>query len=142
MPAKHLYIHVPFCARRCSYCDFSIAVRSATPVAEYLTALQTELAQIVRRGGVGDLLETVYLGGGTPSRLGGPGVAAVIDAVKQHWPLAKDAEVTVEANPDDINDLTVGRWIAAGVNRVSLGAQSFDDAALKWMHRTHDSAQI
>src|SRR5436305_15090335 len=92
MPVGHLYVHVPFCARRCSYCDFSIAVRSATPTAEYLGALQTELRQIVRRGGAAEKLETVYLGGGTPSRLGGPGIAAVIDAVKAHWPTAKDAE--------------------------------------------------
>ena len=142
MPAKHFYIHVPFCARRCSYCDFSIAVRSSTPVAEYLRALQTEVQQIVRRGAPVGPLETLYLGGGTPSRLGGNGVADVIDAVKQHWPIESDAELTVEANPDDINDIAVARWVAAGVNRVSLGAQSFNDAVLEWMHRTHDSAQI
>jgi oxygen-independent coproporphyrinogen-3 oxidase len=142
MPAKHFYIHVPFCARRCSYCDFSIAVRSSTPVAEYLRALQTELNQIVRRGADAGPLETLYLGGGTPSRLGGNGVADVIEAVKQHWSIESDAELTVEANPDDINEIAVARWAAAGVNRVSLGAQSFNDAALVWMHRTHDSAQI
>lgn len=142
MHAKHFYIHVPFCARRCSYCDFSIAVRSSTPVAEYLRALATELNQIIRRGAAVAPLETLYLGGGTPSRLGGNGVADVIGAVKRHWPIESDAEVTVEANPDDINDIAVARWVAAGVNRVSLGAQSFDDSALEWMHRTHDSAQI
>ncbi|HJQ11834.1 MAG TPA: radical SAM family heme chaperone HemW [Gemmatimonadaceae bacterium] len=142
MPAKHLYIHVPFCARRCSYCDFSIAVRSTTPITEYLEALKTEFAQIVRRGADVDSLSTLYLGGGTPSRLGGPGVAAVIQAVREQWPVDRDAEITVEANPDDINDIALAKWIAAGVNRVSLGAQSFNEAALKWMHRTHDSEQI
>src|SRR3954469_2574009 len=122
MPPRHLYIHVPFCARRCSYCDFSIAVRRTTPVDDYCTALRSELAL----GAVdGATLDTVYLGGGTPSRLGGPGVAAVLAAVRDHASLAASAEITVEANPDDINDVAVAQWIAAGVNRISLGAQSF-----------------
>src|SRR5690349_16136323 len=142
MPAKHLYIHVPFCARRCSYCDFSIAVRSNTPVDEYLRALGIELEQISRRAPASGPLTTVYLGGGTPSRLGGNGVGSVIDAVRAHWTLDREVEITVEANPDDINDIAVARWFACGVNRVSLGAQSFDDSALKWMHRTHDASQI
>jgi oxygen-independent coproporphyrinogen III oxidase len=139
MPPRHLYVHVPFCARRCSYCDFSIAVRAATPIDEYLTALASEL----RRGVVDDAtLDTVYLGGGTPSRLGGVGVAGVLSAVRDRAQIAAGAEVTIEANPDDVNDIAVAQWLAAGVNRISLGAQSFDDAVLDWMHRTHDAGQI
>jgi oxygen-independent coproporphyrinogen-3 oxidase len=141
MPARHLYIHVPFCARRCSYCDFSIAVRSSTPVDEYLGSLGAELRAVAPELAE-STLETVYLGGGTPSRLGAPGIARVLDAVRGHATIAPGAEITVEANPDDINDVAVAQLVAAGVNRVSLGAQSFDDGALKWMHRTHDSAQI
>jgi oxygen-independent coproporphyrinogen III oxidase len=139
MPPRHLYVHVPFCARRCSYCDFSIAVRAATPVDEYLIALRSEL----KLGAIdGVSLDTVYLGGGTPSRLGGVGVAGVLSAVRDHAQLAPGAEVTIEANPDDVNDIAVAQWLAAGVNRISLGAQSFDDAVLDWMHRTHNSGQI
>ena len=139
MPPGHLYLHVPFCARRCSYCDFSIAVRNSTPVDEYLTALRAELNQ----GAVdGATLSTVYLGGGTPSRLGGLGVANVLSAIRGRAQIAPGAEVTIEANPDDVNDIAVAQWLAAGVNRISLGAQSFDDTVLKWMHRTHDSSQI
>ena len=141
MPVQHLYIHVPFCARRCSYCDFSIAVRASTPVDEYVSALGTELDQL-RDELAGSQLTTVYLGGGTPSRLGGAGIAGLLDAVRDRAAIAVDAELTIEANPDDVNDLAVAHWVAAGVNRVSLGAQSFDDAALKWMHRTHDAEQI
>jgi oxygen-independent coproporphyrinogen-3 oxidase len=141
MPPRHLYIHVPFCARRCSYCDFSIAVRSTTPVEEYITALGRELD-----GLRGDLetatLETLYLGGGTPSRLGGLGIRDLLTSVRNSATIARDAEITIEANPDDVNDMAAAHWVAAGVNRVSLGSQSFDDAALKWMHRTHDSSQI
>jgi oxygen-independent coproporphyrinogen-3 oxidase len=139
MPPSHLYLHVPFCARRCSYCDFSIAVRSRTPVDEFTNALRAELAQ----GSVdGATLTTVYLGGGTPSRLGGLGVAGVLSAIQDRAQIASNAEVTIEANPDDVNDIAVAQWLAAGVNRISLGAQSFDDSVLEWMHRTHDSSQI
>ena len=139
MPPRHLYIHVPFCARRCSYCDFSIAVRSRTPVEEYISALRTELGHGAVRDSV---LDTVYLGGGTPSRLGGLGVAEVLSSVRDHASLSPGAEITIEANPDDVNDVAVAQWVAAGVNRVSLGSQSFDDGVLEWMHRTHDSRQI
>ena len=139
MPASHLYVHVPFCARRCSYCDFSIAVRSRTPVDEYLKALRAELAHGATEGAT---LDTVYLGGGTPSRLGGLGVADVLTAIRERTKIAPNAEVTIEANPDDVNDIAVAQWLAAGVNRISLGAQSFDDTVLDWMHRTHDSSQI
>ncbi|MEO8580610.1 MAG: radical SAM family heme chaperone HemW [Gemmatimonadales bacterium] len=141
MRPDHLYIHVPFCARRCSYCDFSIAVRASTPVAEYVAALRKEM--VSRRNELGgSTLETVYLGGGTPSRLGGLGVQDVLTAVRDNAELMADAEITIEANPDDVNDMAVAHWVAAGVNRVSLGSQSFDETALKWMHRTHDASQI
>jgi len=141
MPPRHLYIHIPFCARRCSYCDFSIAVRSTTPIDEYLTGLRTEMDGL-RPDLEATTLDTVYLGGGTPSRLGGRGVADVLATVRDRARIADVPEITIEANPDDVNDMAVAHWVAAGVNRVSLGSQSFDDAALKWMHRTHDSSQI
>jgi oxygen-independent coproporphyrinogen III oxidase len=141
MPPRHLYIHVPFCARRCSYCDFSIAVRSTTPVDEYVKALGTELDGL-RPDLEGATLDTVYLGGGTPSRLGGLGIADVLATVRDRARISGAPEITIEANPDDVNDMAVAHWVAAGVNRVSLGSQSFDDAALKWMHRTHDASQI
>jgi oxygen-independent coproporphyrinogen-3 oxidase len=141
MASRHLYIHVPFCARRCSYCDFSIAVRSTTPVDEYVTGLRRELDGL-RPELEGATLDTIYLGGGTPSRLGGLGVADVITTVRDRAQISDAPEITIEANPDDVNDMAVAHWVAAGVNRVSLGSQSFDDAALKWMHRTHDSLQI
>jgi oxygen-independent coproporphyrinogen-3 oxidase len=139
VPPRHLYIHVPFCARRCSYCDFSIAVRASTPVEEYTSALRTELELGALTGSA---LDTIYLGGGTPSRLGGLGVAEVLSSVRNHASIAPGAEITIEANPDDVNDLAVAKWVGAGVNRVSLGAQSFDDSVLEWMHRTHDAGQI
>ncbi|MEO6778967.1 MAG: radical SAM family heme chaperone HemW [Gemmatimonadaceae bacterium] len=135
---QHLYVHVPFCARRCSYCDFSISVRSVTPVASYVESVALELA---RHDTSTWKLNTVYLGGGTPSRLGA-GIADVLDAVRASAAVAPDAEITIEANPDDVTDALVAAWVTAGVNRVSLGAQSFDEGALQWMHRTHSAHQI
>ena len=136
---RHVYIHVPFCARRCSYCDFSIAVRRDVPVDEYLAALDAELAT---RFGHHDLIDvdTIYLGGGTPSRLGGAGVARAIALVQRHFALSPGGELTLEANPEDVDGGSAEAWAGAGVNRLSLGAQTFDDRALAWMHRTHDAS--
>ena len=137
---RHAYVHVPFCARRCAYCDFAIAVRRVVPVEDYVEGLARELA--LRLPGDDRELTTLYFGGGTPSRLGGAGVAAAIAAVRAHARLAPDAEVTIEANPEDVTPENVAGWVAAGVNRLSLGSQSFDEGVLAWMHRTHDAGQI
>ena len=136
--ANHLYVHVPFCTRRCVYCDFSIAVRSRVPVDEYLQALESEWR--ARHSESRFDLETLYFGGGTPSKLGGAGVQRLADTVLggAHATLRSDAEVTLEANPEDVSAEAVKAWKSAGVNRVSLGVQSFDDAVLMWMRRTHD----
>jgi oxygen-independent coproporphyrinogen-3 oxidase len=137
---RHLYVHVPFCARRCAYCDFSIAVRRSVPVDDFLTAVAAEL-RVRFPGDDPWTLDTLYLGGGTPSRLGADGVARLLDVLQQRVALAAAAEVTLEANPDDTTIDAAARWRAAGVNRVSLGTQSFDDDALAWMRRTHDAAR-
>jgi oxygen-independent coproporphyrinogen-3 oxidase len=137
---RHLYVHVPFCARRCTYCDFSIAVRRSVPAQEYVDAIRAELD--VRFGGRRLALDTVYFGGGTPSRLGGEGVTRLLDVIADHATLAPAAEVTLEANPDDVTAESATAWRRAGVNRLSLGAQSFHDDVLAWMHRTHDARGI
>ena len=87
-------------------------------------------------------LDTLYLGGGTPSRLGGDGVAELLESIRAHASWNANAEVTLEANPDDVTASTARAWRAAGVTRVSLGAQSFSPPALEWMRRTHDVDQI
>jgi oxygen-independent coproporphyrinogen-3 oxidase len=141
---SHLYVHVPFCARRCSYCDFSIAVRRVVPVSDYVDGIRRELTALVDSAGEPAgrwTLDTVYLGGGTPSSLGGAGVRQLLETIGSFVQIAPGAEVTIEANPDDVTDEAAEAWAAAGVNRISLGAQSFDDSVLAWMHRTHDSRQ-
>lgn len=139
--ARHVYVHVPFCARRCSYCDFAIAVRRVVPARAFVEALRAEIAARVRTTAV-TALDTLYLGGGTPSRLGGEGVARTLEAVRAEWPVAPGAEVTLEANPEDVDRDAVEAWRHAGVTRVSLGVQSFDDAVLRWMHRAHDADRV
>jgi len=128
----HLYIHVPFCQRRCSYCDFSIAVRKQIPAREFVDV-------ILKEAGGHELndLETIYFGGGTPSLLPPEGIAALLHELTPE----AAAEVTLEANPEDVTAEHAQAWREAGINRVSLGAQSFDDNVLKWMHRSHDAAQ-
>lgn len=138
---RHVYVHVPFCARRCSYCDFSIAVRRAVPAEAYTAALVREVdLRMPTRGGW--QVETLYFGGGTPSRLGGAGVARLMDALQERFTLVPGAEVTLEANPEDITPAVVRTWREAGITRLSIGGQSFSDRVLAWMHRTHDAAAI
>ena len=108
------------------------------PVGQYIEALRREFA-------VRDLanallpLQTLYFGGGTPSRLGGIGVVGAIETVRQFAALEPDAEVTLEANPEDIDDDAIASWARAGINRLSIGIQSFDERVLQWMHRVHDA---
>ena len=157
----HLYLHVPFCVRRCSYCDFSIAVRKRIPAGEYVDAVLKEL-ELVRAADPGattegpegpkksfraprGALETLYLGGGTPSLLPPDALATLVTALLDAFgatPSRDAVEVTAEANPEDVTPELASVWRRAGVNRVSLGAQSFDDRVLRWMHRSHDAARI
>jgi oxygen-independent coproporphyrinogen III oxidase len=140
----HVYIHVPFCARRCSYCDFAIAVRREVPSAEYLSLVQREwdLWQQEPVWDESSRVETIYLGGGTPSRLAVGAVAALVDTIGRNRIIEAGAEITLEANPDDVTLESAQGWRAAGVSRISLGVQSFDPAVLAWMHRTHTSEQV
>jgi oxygen-independent coproporphyrinogen-3 oxidase len=137
----HLYIHIPFCARRCSYCDFSIAVRKTIPAREYVECVRRELHAVDRKSE--RALETVYLGGGTPSLLPPDAIAALLATVTGAFPgtTSDEAEITLEANPEDVTPEAARAWRRAGINRVSLGAQSFHDRVLQWMHRPHDAAR-
>src|ERR1051326_5614701 len=140
----HLYIHVPFCARRCSYCDFAIAVRREVPSAAFAQAIEREWAawQDHPSWDTSPGLDPVYFGGGTPSRLEPGAIARLLEGFAARRPLAADAEVTLEANPEDVTPGAAAAWRAAGINRVSLGAQSFAPNVLAWMHRTHDAQAI
>src|SRR5882724_6043439 len=149
---RHLYVHIPFCVRRCSYCDFSIAVRKRIPAREYVDAVLGEVSLLGvadpgrKPGEREDLgLETLYLGGGTPSLLPPEAISALLTSLRDafHVTSSRDAvEVTLEANPEDVKPESARVWRRAGINRVSLGAQSFDNRVLQWMHRSHDATRI
>jgi oxygen-independent coproporphyrinogen III oxidase len=140
----HLYLHVPFCARRCSYCDFAIAVRSRVPSTRYVDLVLREWERWRRQSPWAEMpaLTTLYLGGGTPSSLDAGELARLLARLTADKPLVDGAEVTLEANPDDITLDRAHAWHAAGINRVSLGVQSFNPAVLTWMHRTHIAEQV
>ncbi|HEY8470002.1 MAG TPA: radical SAM family heme chaperone HemW [Longimicrobiales bacterium] len=131
-------MHVPFCARRCSYCDFAVQAVRRAPTAEWLTAVEAELELVLAREGLGRLeLDTIYVGGGTPSLLGVGALPALLERIGRHATISPSAEITAEANPESFTVELARDWRSAGVNRVSLGVQTFHAAALAWMGRLH-----
>lgn len=139
-----LYVHVPFCARRCSYCDFAIAVRRAVPSDAFAADIELEWRR--RRSdpwwSESSSVETIYFGGGTPSHVEPDALARILGAVGADKTVDAGAEVTLEANPDDVTEARAVAWRALGITRISLGAQSFDPGVLVWMHRTHEAGQV
>ncbi len=135
-----IYVHVPFCATRCGYCDFNTYTPSELGGANpdgWLAALRVELELAAGRLGVPPDVETVFVGGGTPSLLGGDGLASVLDAVREHFVLAPDAEVTTEANPESTSPRLFADLRAAGFTRISLGMQSVAPRVLAALDRVH-----
>lgn len=133
-----LYIHVPFCAQRCVYCDFYF-VTSLRDTAAFMRAACEEIKHYGRRFSGEEPLETIYVGGGTPSRLPLPELAGIFESVQNAFQIAANAEITLEANPEDCDRTTLHSLKDMGVNRLSLGVQSFFDDDLEWMNRAHDA---
>jgi oxygen-independent coproporphyrinogen III oxidase len=121
--SMHVYVHVPFCARRCSYCDFAIAVRREVPSRPFVDAVLEEWRgwQPHPAWEESPEVRTVYFGGGTPSRLDPAGITRLMDGIRAARPLSADAEVTLEANPEDVSPAAAAAWRGAGVNPVSVG---------------------
>jgi oxygen-independent coproporphyrinogen-3 oxidase len=132
-----LYVHVPFCKTKCPYCDF-YSITSGTPVERWLEALAGEAA--LYRGLFGTF-DTLYVGGGTPSLLRESETARLFEILAAVFDFAAGSETTIEANPDDVTSRALANWRELGVNRVSLGVQSFDDDALRFLRRRHDAAR-
>jgi oxygen-independent coproporphyrinogen III oxidase len=135
-----LYIHVPFCVSKCPYCDFNSHVGLEGLFESYNRALVAEITNWGRELGR-PRIDTVFIGGGTPSRVPSEHVAAALTAVRQSFDLAVGAEVTIEANPQSADGEKMEAWLAAGVNRLSLGFQSLDAAALAFLERAHSAAE-
>ena len=142
------YLHIPFCHRRCFYCDFPVVPLGdradgahgpgAASVAAYLTLLHQEIALAPQ----GPPLSTVYLGGGTPSLLAPPQVGALLEALQHRFGIAPGAEITLEADPASFDRDRLLGWLAAGINRISLGGQSLDDGVLAALGRRHRRTDV
>lgn len=133
-----IYIHIPYCRKACSYCDFHFSTQTDT-LEEMVRSLCLELELVKLFPGIDTVVRSVYFGGGTPSLLSERHLHALMEATYRHYTVAENVEVTLEANPDDVRPDSVSRWTSAGVNRISLGVQSFSDQELVWMNRSHDA---
>ena len=145
-PPLSLYVHIPWCVRKCPYCDFNSHARNgALPVDEYLRALLADLDRDLTQFGDavgGRPIHSVFFGGGTPSLFAPEAIARVLDAVAARIALPRDAEVTLETNPGTVEHGRFDGYLGAGVNRISFGVQSFDDDKLRRLGRIHSSAEV
>src|SRR5258706_8124544 len=133
-----IYVHWPFCVAKCPYCDFNSHVRERYDEGRWAAGIGKELAAVAAlQGDRRPDVTSVFFGGGTPSLMGGAAVARILDAIATHWPVSPDAEITLEANPNSVEQARFRDYRAAGVNRVSIGVQALDDRALKALGRLH-----
>lgn len=139
--ARAVYVHVPFCLHHCGYCDFALVANRDHLIPQYLQALDNELQ--AHRRMVGDQVEvdTVFIGGGTPTHLSPEILQKLFSLIFEHFRPTTGTEISVEANPDGLDDARLGVLRDNGVNRLSLGVQSFEDAVLLTLERTHTSSQ-
>lgn len=137
-----LYLHIPFCLRKCLYCDFASTADSTAPERDaYVSLLLKEMARRAADLPLPATAATLYFGGGTPSLLEPEQIARLIEAGRHHFALAPTAEITMEANPGTVTEERLAAFGRAGVNRLSLGVQSFDDGQLQRLGRLHDARQ-
>jgi oxygen-independent coproporphyrinogen-3 oxidase len=132
-----IYIHIPFCKQACYYCDFHFST-NLDKQTEMLAGLRAELA-LQREYLQGEVVETIYLGGGTPSLLSVRELDSLFQSIHKNYPVHPNAEITLEANPDDLSIQKLHDMRTVGINRLSIGIQSFDDKVLTSLHRVHDS---
>jgi putative oxygen-independent coproporphyrinogen III oxidase len=137
-----LYIHIPFCAHRCWYCDFNAYADLDHLADEYMAALVDDVHHAFSAPDLGERPEvtSIFIGGGTPSRVDPRWIQRLLDAARDSWPVAADAEVTIECNPESTDAAKLDTYLRAGVNRISFGVQSLDDALLARLGRVHDAS--
>lgn len=134
-----IYLHIPFCRQACTYCDFHFSTSLQT-VDKLIESLQNEIT--VRKDYLsGETISTIYFGGGTPSLLEVEKIEELLDKIRKEFRVTHDAEITLEANPDDLTAIKSKALFKAGINRLSIGIQSFSDDDLKFMNRAHNSQQ-
>ncbi|WP_017999012.1 radical SAM family heme chaperone HemW [Paracoccus sp. N5] len=135
-----LYVHWPFCAAKCPYCDFNSHVTASIDQGRWLAAYRSEIARLGRET-PGRVLNSIFFGGGTPSLMAPETVAGVIEAARVAWPFANDIEITLEANPTSVETGRFRAYAEAGVNRVSMGVQALNDDDLRRLGRMHSVAE-
>ena len=141
---RSLYVHVPFCAKRCHYCDFSVARTRRPPIEAFIEAVTVDLDDWFSSRSWDDRvdIETLFIGGGTPSLLGAEGMRALAERLTERFRWDPDSvEWTAEANPNSLPPEVCVAWRELGINRLSLGVQSFQDGPLEWLGRLHDAAE-
>ena len=134
-----IYIHIPFCRQACNYCDFYFSTQLNNKqhvVDTILKEIETRNSYLTERK-----IESIYFGGGTPSLLNRTELASILEALSRIYSWEHNIEITLEANPDDINAQLLANWRELGINRLSIGLQSFDNEELKWMNRLHDAGE-
>lgn len=137
-----IYVHWPFCAAKCPYCDFNSHVRTEIDEGGWIDAIEQELRWVAEQQGADrPIVETVFFGGGTPSLMQGKSVGRTLDTIAWLWRTANDVEVTLESNPASADAVRFADYRAAGVNRLSLGVQALNDADLKMLGRLHNVAE-
>jgi putative oxygen-independent coproporphyrinogen III oxidase len=137
-----IYVHWPFCAAKCPYCDFNSHVRTAIDEDGWVDAIERELNWTAQSQGKDrPIVETIFFGGGTPSLMQGRSAARILDKISRLWRMANDVEITLEANPASADAARFADYRAAGVNRLSLGMQALNDADLKFLGRLHNAAE-
>ncbi|MEL6237237.1 MAG: radical SAM family heme chaperone HemW [Pseudomonadota bacterium] len=134
--ARALYIHWPFCEKKCPYCDFNSHVRASVDVAAWRAALLQDMRAEHAVAG-GETLTSIFFGGGTPSLMSPALVAQLLNDAEDLWGFAQDIEITLEANPSSVEAANFAQLARAGINRVSLGVQSLEDETLRWLGRLH-----
>lgn len=134
-----IYIHIPFCKQACSYCNFYFST-SLGQKDQLIQALLQEIKQPSTWMGSNHSIDTIYFGGGTPSLLNRDELKDIMEAIHERFEVADNVETTLEANPDDIQLETVKAWMNIGINRLSLGVQSFHEKELTWMNRAHSAS--
>jgi putative oxygen-independent coproporphyrinogen III oxidase len=136
-----LYIHIPWCVRKCPYCDFNSHVsKKAIPEQEYVDCLIADLRTDLNQYVINRPLSTIFIGGGTPSLFSPSSIGQILTAVDQHWGIQAGTEITMEANPGTVEQAKFAGFLAAGINRLSIGVQSFQNDKLNILGRIHDAA--
>jgi len=138
-----IYIHIPFCRHKCPFCDFAVTTRNVSQSSSaYMQKLEDEIHSRSRDWSHFTAVDSIFLGGGTPSQLNASQIQKIFNALSTHFTFSPNIEITLECNPEDVDDENIKAWKGIGINRFSLGAQSFNNSILKTLGRVHNTDHV